>query len=125
MLRAAAYTETLMRLVRGIGAVLVCALLLPVAAPCAAWATSRSPLPCCGAPAKSSSCAGAALQAPRDGCCSKAQGEAQRVPAGIDREAGPHLWAAVPAPPVVTGTLARKATARPALPSTQHDILRL
>jgi len=113
-----------MRLLRGVAVLLACSLLLPLAAPCAAWAMSKSPLPCCGAPGKSGGCDKTVIQAARAGCCSKALGETQRLPAGIDRAAALDLWSAVTQPAVTTS--APKEAALSVAPSAaQHDILRL
>jgi hypothetical protein len=115
-----------MRLLRGVAALLACSLLLPLAAPCAASALSSSPLPCCGAPAKSGGCDRTGFEAARLGCCSTAPGEAQRLPAGIDRTTTLDLSAAVPEPAATTQPLPPKRLAvRAVLHSTQHGILRL
>jgi hypothetical protein len=113
---------------RGVAALLACSLLLPVAAPCAAWAmsSSRSTLPCCASPAKGGGCEPTAVTSMRAGCCSTAPGEAQRLLPGIDRPTALALLAAMPIPPATAHVAPPTEAARyPALPGARHDILRL
>jgi len=111
---------------RGVAALLACSLLLPVAAPCAAWATSSSPLPCCASPAKGGGCEAPAVASMGAGCCSTAPADAQRLPAGIDRAAALDLPAGMFAPAATAHALRPDESAHCATrPHAQHDILRL
>jgi hypothetical protein len=118
-----------MRWLRAVAALLACSLLLPLAAPCAAWAmsSSSSTLPCCAAsPAKGGGCEPTALTSIGAGCCSTARGEAQRPVPGIDRPAALALLAAMPVPAATAHVAPPTEAARcPARPGAQHDILRL